>query len=171
MLGLESNRLDVGSMYDGYGQGDTCESSVEFKNCLKHFPFQVKAFAFPTDLSWRGISIIKVKLWKKNNWSTWGPNRVQWAPVKFDAGIDGGEGERPWGTRFKRTLGTSKCLSSNCEWSPALVKIFILNPCRINWVWQAARTSQILDTGMTLWYPSIPSLFPSDFKSPWNRKK
>ena len=147
-------------MYDGYVQGDTCESSVEFKKCLKHFPFQVKAFAFLTDLSWRGIIIIKVKLWKKNNWSTWGPNWMQWAPVKFDAGIDGGEGERPWGTRLKRTLGTSKCRSCNCEWSSALV-----NPCRINWVWQAARTSQILDTGMTLSYPSTPSLFAFDLSS------
>ena len=99
------------------------------------------------------------------------PNRMQWAAVKFDAGIDGGEGERPWGTRLKRTPGTSKCRSCNCEWSPALVKIFILNPCRINWVWQAARTSQILDTGMTLSYPSIPSLFAFDFISPWNRRK
>ena len=51
MLGLESNLLGAGYMYDGYGQGDTCESSDEFKKCLKHFPFQVKAFAFPTDLS------------------------------------------------------------------------------------------------------------------------
>ena len=51
MLGLESNLLDVGSMYDGKGQADTCESSVEFKKCLKRFSFQVKAFASPTDLS------------------------------------------------------------------------------------------------------------------------
>ena len=50
MLGLESKPLGVGYMYDGYGQGDTCESSDEFKKCLKQFPFQVKAFASPTDL-------------------------------------------------------------------------------------------------------------------------
>ena len=43
MVGLESNLLDVGSIYDVYGQNDTCESSVEFKKRLKHFPFQVKA--------------------------------------------------------------------------------------------------------------------------------
>ena len=130
--------------------------------------FQVKAFASPTDLSSRSISIIKLSCERK---TIGPPNRMQWAPVKFDAGIDGGEGERPWGTRLKRTPGTSKCRSCNCEWSPALVKIFILNPCRINWVWQAARTSQILDTGMTLSYPSIPSLFAFEFISPWNRRK
>ena len=52
--------------------------------------------------------------------------------MKFDAGIDGGEGERTWGARLKGTLGTSKCLSCNYEVPSALVKIFILNPCRIN---------------------------------------
>ena len=74
MLGLESNLLDVGSMYDGKGQGDTCESSVEFKKCLKHFPFQVKAFASPADLSSRSISIIKLSSERK---TIDPPNRMQ----------------------------------------------------------------------------------------------
>ena len=65
MLGLELNLLDVGSMYDGKGQGDTYESSVEFKKCLKRFSFQVKAFASPTDLSSRSISIIKLSSERK----------------------------------------------------------------------------------------------------------
>ena len=65
MLGLESNLLDVGSMYDGKGQGGSCESSVEFKKCLKRFSFQAKAFASPTDLSSRSISIVKLSSERK----------------------------------------------------------------------------------------------------------